>query len=239
MNEESSLKQKLPIGSNEKVIKVIRHHWFAYVSVYVATALIIALIFVVIGIINVNREELQISSQASSIISVSAVILAAFVGVFSLIPVWLKKQEFMVLTEEALMQIKKPSLFTNKVSQLNLVHIADVTVSQDVIGTMLGYGKIVVETPGEQDNYIFTVLPDPTGASKAIIEAHENYAAALESGQINTTLGQRPPKPGAAWRQEPQPQPQYQQPVAASPSHQASSQIKSALGHIASEETEE
>jgi hypothetical protein len=109
----------------------------------------------------------------------------------------------LILTEESLMQYNKPTIFTSKVSQLNLQHVADVTVKQDAIGSMLGYGHIAVETPGEQDNYEFNVLAQPNIIAKAIVEAHENYAAALESGQIQTTLGRRAPVPGNAWRSEP------------------------------------
>jgi hypothetical protein len=237
MNEES-LRKRLPIGSHEKILKTVRHHWFAYVSVYIGTAFIIAVIFAVIAIINLNKNDLQISGAMSSAITFVGLIFAVIVGLFSLIPAWLKKQEYMVLTEEAIMQANKPSLFTNKVSQLNLVHISDVTVNQDTLGTLLGYGKIVIETPGEQDNYIFTVIPDPRGVAKAIIEAHENYAAALESGQIQTTLGQRPPVVGSAWRPDPPVQPQVQQSQAPVQNNDHS-QAKSALGHIASEEAEE
>lgn len=77
------------------------------------------------------------------------------------------------------------------------------TVQQDTLGALCGYAHLAIETPGEQDNYEFSVVGDARDKAKAIIEAHENYVAALESGQIQTTLGQRPPTPGAAWRGAP------------------------------------
>lgn len=234
MNEQA-LRDKLPIGNNEKILKVIRHHWFAYVSVYIGSALLIVLIFAVLGLINAYHNDLQISGAAVGALTAGGGVFAIIVGLFSLIPAWLKKQEYLVLTEEALMQVNKPSLFTSKVSQLNLVHVSDVTVNQDVVGSMLGYGRLVIETPGEQDNYIFTMVDDPRGVSKAIVEAHENYAAALESGQIQTTLGQRPPVPGNAWRPEP-PAP-VMQPQTTHATHDPKA-AASTLGHIASEEAE-
>ena len=114
----------------------------------------------------------------------------AVVAAFSFIPVWIRKQETLVLTEEALLQIKKPSLFASKVSQLNLQHVADVTVRQDTIGSMFGFAHLTIETPGEQDNYEFSVVGGAREYAKKIIEAHENYAAALESGRIHSTLGE-------------------------------------------------
>jgi hypothetical protein len=93
------------------------------------------------------------------------------------------------LTEEAVLQILQPSLFANKISQLNLAHIADVSVRQDFFGTIFGYGKITIETPGEQNNYEFTILPNPQDIARHIIEAHENFQAAVEAGRIPSTLG--------------------------------------------------
>lgn len=236
MNEQA-LRDKLPIGSHEKIIKVIRHHWFAYVSVYIGSALRILLILSVVPIIGVYHNDLQLSASAAGVIAAGGGMFAVIVGLFSLIPAWLKKQEYLVLTEEALMQVNKPSIFTNKVSQLNLVHVSDVTVNQDAIGSLLGYGKLVIETPGEQDNYIFSMVNDPRGVSKAIVEAHENYAAALESGQIQTTLGSRPPVNGTAWRPEPPLSTDARQYQPVQPPHDSKA-AASALGHIASEEAE-
>jgi len=199
MNEEK-LHKELPIGDNEKILTVVRHHWFAYVSVYMGAAAICLLVLIVMIATVLGRSQLGLPSSATTAIFILGFMFIAGVIAFSFIPVWIKKQEMLVLTEQALLQIKKPSLFASKVSQLNLVHIADVTVNQDTMGKMFGFAHLAIETPGEQDNYEFSVVGDAREKAKMIIEAHENYAAALESGQIQTSLGERPPVPGAAWR---------------------------------------
>lgn len=202
MNEQA-LREKLPIGQHEKILLTTRHHWFAYVSIMLTAGLMCAILAGVLAAVLTERSTLDLSDQVVSGILVLGLGLIAFIALFSLVPVWLKQQEVLILTEESLMQYNKPTLFTSKVSQLNLRHIADVTVKQDAIGSVLGYGHITIETPGEQDNYEFNVVASPNNVAKAIVEAHENYSAALESGQIQTTLSQRPMVPGAAWRSEP------------------------------------
>lgn len=182
---------------------VAKHHWFAYLSVTLGAGGICAILFGALALTALNRESLGLSQGTMSAIAAGGLLMIICIGLASLIPVWLKQQEYVVLTEEALMQVNKPTIFASKVSQLNLQHVADVTVKSDMIGSMLGYGHITVETPGEQDNYEFNIVAEPNKLAKAIVEAHENYAAALESGQIQTTLGQRPPVPGTAWRPEP------------------------------------
>jgi len=200
MNEETLHKQ-LPIGENEKVLATIKHHWFAYASIYIAAGFICLLVLACLIGLGFGKSQLGISDSSLNAVLVVGVGFMILVGIFSLVPISIKRQEMLVLTEEALLQIKKPSLFASKVSQLNLTHIADVTVVQDTLGSMMGFAKLTIETPGEQDNYEFTVVANAREMAKQIIEAHENYVAALESGQIQTTLGERPPTPGAAWRQ--------------------------------------
>jgi hypothetical protein len=96
------------------------------------------------------------------------------------------------LTDEAVLQVLQPGLFASKVSQTSLEKIADVSVRQDFLGTIFGYGKLSVETPGEQDNYEYTYLPNARSAAREIVEAHENFAAALQGGRMPTTLGTPP-----------------------------------------------
>jgi uncharacterized membrane protein YdbT with pleckstrin-like domain len=125
----------------------------------------------------------------------------------------LRSQEVVVLTEEAVLQVLQPSLFASKVSQLNLAHIADVSVRQNFMGTIFGFGKITVETPGEQDNYEFTMLPRPQASAREIIAAHENFQAAVESGRMPTTLGKAQPQTPQIDPQQYQQFLQYQQMV--------------------------
>ncbi len=200
---DEALRVKLPIGQHEKILLTVKHHWFAYISIMIGAGFICLVLFACLIGLKFQQASFGINDKMMDGIVAIGLFMIGSIAVIALVPVWLKQQEMLILTEESLMQYNKPTIFTSKVSQLNLQHVADVTVKQDAIGSMLGYGHIAVETPGEQDNYEFNVLAQPNIIAKAIVEAHENYAAALESGQIQTTLGRRAPVPGNAWRSEP------------------------------------
>lgn len=179
---------KLPIGKDEKILGIYKHHWFVYAEIW-----LIAL-FVILGIMTVSVFAASSASTTSDLLSpyrtiiiASAFLFSAVTALFAVIPAWLKSQERIILTEEAILQVLQPGIFASKISQLNLQHVADVTAQQDFLGHMFGYGKITVETPGEQMNYEFTKLAEPQSIAREIIEAHENYDAALESGRIPTT----------------------------------------------------
>ena len=66
--------------------------------------------------------------------------------------------------------------------------MADVSVRKDFFGSLLGFGAVTIETSGEQANYTFSAVPSPDAAVKVLIEAHENFIAALESGRLPTSI---------------------------------------------------
>lgn len=189
--QDEYLHHKLPIGSDEKVIGVYKHHIFAYIVPWLLAFVVILALFILAALLTATA-----GNGANSVLPVGSKMVAyGFVGILSLlvavfayIPMYLRSQEQLVLTDEAILQVLHPSLFADKVSQLSLQHVADVSVRQDFWGNMFGFGAVTIETPGEQANYSFTMVPEPHQAAKEIIEAHENFVAALESGRLPTNI---------------------------------------------------
>ncbi len=186
------LHRKLPIDQDEKIIGIYKHHWFAYASNWlVGIFIVIVIMALAIAFTAISGSDGAIAAHKSQIIG-GAAAFCVLVLLGTLLPVYLRSQEQLVLTEEALLQVLQPSLFSSKIDQLNLQRMDDVSVQQDFLGTMLGYGHITIETPGEQDNYEFVMLPKPQEIAREITRAHENYVAALQSGRLSTTLGEAP-----------------------------------------------
>ena len=187
--KDEYLHKKLPIGSDETIIGIYRHHWFAYATSFIfAGAIIVAtssftLLLLVTGGSKGVIAKYTASTVALLFVFFTLVLLGAAVAAY------LKMQEQLVLTQESLLQILRPSIFTNKVDQVNLERVDDVSVHQDFFGTVIGYGDLTIETPGEQDNYHFNVLGNYQEVVREIKSTAENYKAALQSGQIESTLG--------------------------------------------------
>ncbi len=178
---------KLPIGSDETVIGYYKHHVMAYI---IPLLIAVTVIFIVLGLTvlltspQFSAGTAIIAPQYSQLAFIFSGLFSLLVLAFSYIPVWIKTQEKLVLTDEALFQVLQTSLFSDKVSQLSLQQVADITVRQDFLGNLFGYGKLTIETPGEQDNYEFTYIPDPNSVANDIAEAHERFITALESGTL-------------------------------------------------------
>lgn len=186
--EDRACHQRLPMGENEKTIAVYRHHWFSYASVLFVGLAAILVIFGIIAVLIAQGGEGNVLAQRSDAVVTGAILFSIVILLFTLIPIWLRSQEKLVLSDDSLYQTLQPSLFAGKVSQLNLAHLADVTVRQDFFGTIFGYGHLTLETPGEQDNFEYYVLGNAHEAAREILEVHENYLAALESGRLPTSF---------------------------------------------------
>ncbi|HSX42698.1 MAG TPA: PH domain-containing protein [Candidatus Saccharimonadales bacterium] len=191
--QDKYLHSKLPIDEDEKILAVYKHHWFAYASSWIVAVIVvimvmsIAIAFTVLG--TGGSDGVSTGAQHQNLILAVAGGFSALILVGAALPVYLRSQESLILTEEALVQMLQPSLFASSVNQLSLQHITDVSVTQDFFGTTLGFGHLNIETPGEQNNYNFMMLPDPHTAARQIIQAHENFDAALQGGMLPSTLG--------------------------------------------------
>lgn len=195
IDEQTNLRlhKKLPIDEDESVLAVYRHHWFAYASNWILGGLLVVVIMgLAVGVVAFGGSNSSIDQYKAAILG-GAALFSLLILLGTYIPVYLRSQEQLVLTDEALFQVLQPSLFASKVDQLNLQRIDDVSVHQDFLGTLFGYGHLTIETPGEQDNYEFFMLPNAQDVARDISNARENYEAAMQSGRLPTTLGQPQP----------------------------------------------
>ena len=181
------LHKRLPINDDEEILGVYRHHWFVYFKIWAIGFALILLIMITATFLTANAEGQPDSYK--SIVMGGGIVLSVLIGLGTAVPAWLRSQEQMVVTNESLLQLLQPSPFGSKTSQLSLQHVADVTARKDFFGSVLGFGQITVETPGEQKNYTFPTVSDPDRVTKVIIEAHENFIAALEAGRLPSNLG--------------------------------------------------
>lgn len=186
--EDRMYHQRLPMGEHEKVVAIYRHHWFSYASVLFIALFAVTALFALVAILISQGGDGNLLAQHKDIVISGMLVFSVIILLFSLIPIWLRSQEKLILSDDSLYQTLQPSLFAGKVSQLNLAHMADVTVRSDFFGTIFGYGHLTIETPGEQDNFEYYILGSPHEAAREILETHENYIAALESGRLPTTF---------------------------------------------------
>jgi len=150
----------------------VSKHPFGIISLYIGSFFgILAGLGLVFFMLPAVIED---TDRALSIALVLAVVLIVLAIVVLSLATLVYRQSRIIVTDRNITQILQYSLFSRKVSQLNMVNVEDVTsVQNGFLSTMLGYGELNIETAGEQSNFKFTYCPRPGYYAKVILNARE------------------------------------------------------------------
>lgn len=169
----------IEFDQNEELVWEIRKHPFGLFIIYFTGAAISAVIFsvLVLGAMVFDRNFLGLGIELGAIRPIM-IGLGFLLTVFSLIGTaigaYLYQANVVLITSEKIAQMLYRTIFDRKISQLSIGDVQDVTVQQKgIFARLFNYGTLVVETAGEQNNYIFTYTPKPYETGKAIVGAHE------------------------------------------------------------------
>lgn len=161
------------IDADERLISIIRRHFFGIFIIYVQTAVALAvgiglIYFLLPSFVDRSQEDVY---RVIGVIAGLVVILMAVILVIATIIYYSSK---LILTDKNITQVIQVGLFNRKVSQLAVSNIEDVTaVKKGVFSTILNYGILNVETAGEQVNFVFNYCPNPDFYARQILEARE------------------------------------------------------------------
>lgn len=165
----------LDIDPTEVVLHDIRRHPAGLIGIFLVTALILLTYLVALFYLIVNSEQFGLEDSQGAVI-LFATGLGSLIVIGGYIAAYVYRQNEMIVTNENIILVNQVSLFSRKVSQLNLAKIQDVSGNQDsFLESVLGYGSLSIETAGEQKNFIFHYAPNPSIHAKHIIEAHEQF----------------------------------------------------------------
>lgn len=169
----------IEFDENEELVWEIRKHPFGLFIIYFTGAAISAIIFsfLVLGPMLFDKDFLGLSIELGALrpIAIGVGFLLTVGGlVGTAIGAYLYQANVVLITSEKIAQLLYTSLFNRKISQLSIGDVQDVSVQQKgIFARLFNYGTLVVETAGEQNNYIFTYTPQPYETGKAIVGAHE------------------------------------------------------------------
>jgi len=164
----------------ECVLTVVHRSFIGLLGIYlVATAAIVAILALVVGLSpdTFNTDSVNISPALSAIIIVGATLLVLILFTAT----YIYKQSRLLVTDRSLVQVMQKTLFNKKVSRLSMSNVEDVSEEQrGFLASFFNYGTLTVQTAGTEDNFIFTLCPNPTKLADRIIEARQAYAKSLE-----------------------------------------------------------
>jgi uncharacterized membrane protein YdbT with pleckstrin-like domain len=164
----------------ECILTVVRRSFIGLLGIYlVATAAIVAILALVVALSpdTFSTDSVNISPALSAIIVVGASLLVLIL--FAATHIY--RQSRLLVTDKSLVQIMQKTLFNRKVSRLSMSNVEDVSEEQrGFLASFFNYGTLTVQTAGTEDNFIFTLCPNPTKLADRIIEARQAYAKSLE-----------------------------------------------------------
>ncbi len=169
----------IEFDQNEQLIWEIRKHPFGLFIIYFAGAAISAIIFtfLVLGPALFSKDFLGLGIDLGSLRAILIAIgflltVGGLVG--TSIGAYLYQANVVLVTSEKIAQLLYTSLFDRKISQLSIGDVQDVSIQQKgIFARMFNYGTLIIETAGEQNNYVFSYTPQPYETGKAIVNSHE------------------------------------------------------------------
>ncbi len=76
-----------------------------------------------------------------------------------------------IVTNDRIIDINQKGLFGRTVAELDLSRVQDVhSEIKGIIPTILNYGKVVVQTAANEENFHFEQIPNPNGVRQRILE---------------------------------------------------------------------
>ncbi len=161
-------------GEEEKIIFVVRKHWFSYMIFIFFGA--IMLVPVVAGIIYwiVNPTALSQLFGNISILFASAYLLFVMaVLIAGIVDYYL---DIYIVTNERIVLINQEGLFRRQISELHLHQIQDVNAKvEGIFQTIFHFGNVTIQTAAEKENFAFMVVPHPYRIAKTILDLHEHH----------------------------------------------------------------
>ncbi len=170
------ISDKLFPGQNddEKIISIIRRHWFTYV-IFVLTGfiMVIPLIFLIIywifnpGIFSVLTGNIIILAISAYLLFIAAVLIIGIVDYYL---------DIYIVTSERVVIINQEGLFHRQISELHIHQVQDVSAQvEGFFQTIFHFGNVIIQTAAENENFIFNSIPHPYRIAQEISQLHDKY----------------------------------------------------------------
>ncbi len=160
---------------NEKIVLVVREHWFRLFSKVVLVG-IFSLVPYLVKLLIFETDLLQITSTVDGIITAFGYVyyLGLLVALFIIFVLYYLNLH--IVSEERIVDIDQVGLLFHEVSELNIETIEDVTSqTKGLIGNVLDYGTVFIQTAGATERFEFENVSNPAKIASVILELYEQH----------------------------------------------------------------
>ncbi len=161
-------------GPNEKILLVVREHWFRLFLKLFAVVALAVLPFLVRYLIS---DSILSSANDQALMIVSLVLQLYYLGLLlALFIIWiLYYLNLHIVSEQRIVDIDQVGLLNHVVSELNIETIEDVSSqTTGLFGNILDYGTVFIQTAGATERFQFENVPHPASIAALILEVYEH-----------------------------------------------------------------
>ncbi len=158
---------------NEKIILVVREHWFP-LSIKLGVLFILIFIPLIVNYFVGGSNLFNFSGIVSDLLSLAAQIyyLGLIIAIFV---IWvLYYLNVHIVSEKRVVDIDQNGLLKRQASELNLETIEDVTSEKSgFFGNIFDYGNVFIQTAGATERFEFNNVPKPEKITNIVLALYE------------------------------------------------------------------
>jgi len=202
----------------EQVVLMLHRHGivaFRILTLFVILTLIPVGVWALIA-----KGTTILSDDTTLTYAIVTMVIAAYALIWGLLLfiAWLNYYlDVWIVSNERIINIKQLRLFDRVVSEQKLYRVQDVTWEiKGILGNMLKFGKVTIQTAGELEKFSFDDIPDPEAVAKSImhlLEQIENQLGANTMAKLDGDLVEGMLQPAG----KPTPEPPSAPPAGAAP----------------------
>jgi uncharacterized membrane protein YdbT with pleckstrin-like domain len=174
----------IEIDDSEKVLRVVRKHWFVLLGDIFILVFFLAIPMVLLFVLHLLPIENFIAFSGKTFYAGGFFFFAWCLVVWILgWNIWTDYYlDVLIITDKRIFDIDQRGLFRRTSSSFRLDRVQNVTVEmKGIIQTLLDFGTVHIETAGENEDFIATYIAQPYDIKKLI---NERQDAAAEKSQL-------------------------------------------------------
>lgn len=165
----------LELDPGEEIVFVRHRHIINLIPIAISTILVALALLYISGWLAVNADKVP-AGIPISLVNMGLAILGILAAATFLAAIIVFLQNKIILTNRHYMQIDQFGLFNRSVNKLRLDEIQDVRgTRKGFFATLLSYGEILIETAGNEPNFLFKPVGDPLNVAEAINDCRHQY----------------------------------------------------------------
>lgn len=178
----------IKLAEDEEVILVVRKHWFilARETFFLLFLLLLPGLIALVGEILSIEYTFEISGNIINLFFILSSIFFLFVWTMFFI-IWTDYYlDILILTNKRIIDVEQKGLFSRELSTFRLDKIQDATAEiNGVIQTFLSFGTIIIQTAGEDKDFIVRGIPKPFEVKNYISKQQDLFMEELQTVNIS------------------------------------------------------